>query len=857
VRLTKVFLWAVTLVNACVAAINPLPGPGVPETLARERAEAISSLRYELSFSIPDKRSEAIRGSEIVRFALRAPHRVVLDFAQPRDRVRSVLVDDKPVEANFAAGHLIIPASATKAGENAIRIAFLAGDDSLNRNDDFLYTLFVPARAHFAWPCFDQPDLKARYSLVLEAPTGWEVVANGAELERAASGTTTRVRFAETQPISTYLFAFAAGKFRVETAQRNGRTFRMFHRETDARKVARNRDAIFDLHARALAWLEEYTGIPYPWGKFDFVLLPSFQFGGMEHPGAIFYNAPALLLDDSATQNQLLGRANTISHETSHMWFGDLVTMRWFNDVWMKEVMANFLAAKIVNPSFPEINHDLRFLLSHYPSAYAIDRTAGANPIRQNLANLDEAGVLYGAIIYDKAPVVVRQLEMILGEQGFRDGMREYLKRYSFANATWPDLVQLLATHTPENLAAWSHAWVDLRGRPELTTHLRLDSDENISSLTLTQRDPMGRGIRWPQHLQVTIGYGDHAESVAVSVHGAVTSVSSVHGRKRPLYVLPNGGGLGYGMFVLDDQTRQYLTGHIEDIPDALTRGSAWLDVWDNVLEERLSGREFLDLAARALPNESDEQNTQLILSYLSRAFWLLLPAEERIARAPALEAMLRQGIAQARTASQKSTWFNAFRDVALTPDGLNWLERVWRREQKIDGLTFAETDEINIALELAVREVPGWQQILEAQRDRTQNPDRKSEFEFVLPALSADSAVREQAFERFRKVENRRREAWVLLSMHYLNHPLREQHALRFVAPSLELLPEIQRTGDIFFPQRWMSSALAGHRSPEAAQAVRDFLARRPDLPERLRWTVLSSADDLFRVARQRRPGL
>ena len=170
----------------------------------------------------------------------------------------------------------------------------------------------------------------------------------------------------------------------------------MFHRETDERKVARNRDAIFDLHARALAWLEEYTGIPYPWGKFDFVLIPSFQFGGMEHPGAIFYNASTLLLDESATQNQLLGRANTISHETSHMWFGDLVTMRWFNDVWMKEVMANFLAAKIVNPSFPEINHDLRFLLSHYPSAYGIDRTAGANPIRQNLANLDEAGTLYG-----------------------------------------------------------------------------------------------------------------------------------------------------------------------------------------------------------------------------------------------------------------------------------------------------------------------------------------------------------------------------------------------------------------------------------------------------------------------------
>jgi aminopeptidase N len=851
VKLPRVFLWALTAASACAAAPDSALAPGVPEVLARERAAAILSLRYELSFRIPTRRAEAIRGSEVVRFALRAPHRVALDFAQPRDRVVSVRVGDRPVEAGFADGHLIIPASATKSGENAIWIEFLAGEDSLNRNDDLLYTLCVPARAHFAWPCFDQPDLKARYSLTLEVPSGWEVVANGGELGRAISGETTKVRFTETQPIPTCLFAFAAGKFRVETAERNGRIFRMFHRETDAQKVTRNRDAIFDLHARAIAWLEEYTSIKYPWGKFDFVLIPSFQFGGMEHPGAIFYNASSLLLDESATQNQFLGRANTISHETSHMWFGDLVTMRWFNDVWMKEVMANFLAAKIVNPSFPGINHDLRFLLSHYPSAYGVDRTAGANPIRQSLTNLDEAGSLYGPIIYDKAPVVIRQLEMILGEQGFRDGMREYLKRYSFANATWLDLVQLLGARTPENLAAWSHAWVDLRGRPELTTRLNLGSDGNISSLTLTQRDRLGRGVLWPQRLQVTIGFEDHAESLAVSVHAAVTNVTAARGRKRPLYVLPNGDGLGYGMFVLDDDTRRYLAAHIEDIPDALTRGSAWVDLWENVLETPSTGSEFLDLAARALLKERDEQNTQLILSYLTHAFWLLLPPEERIARAPALEAILREGIAQARTASQKSAWFNAFRDVVLTADGLVWLERVWRREQKIDGLMFAETDEIAMALELVVREVPDWQQILVAQRDRTQNPDRKSEFEFVMPALSADPAVREQAFERFRKIENRRREAWVRESLHYLNHPLREEHALRFVAPSLELLPEIQRTGDIFFPQRWTASALAGHRSPAAAQAVRDFLARHPDLSQRLRWTVLSSADELFRVAR------
>src|SRR5688572_16844380 len=437
------------------------PGPGVPETLARERAAAIRDLRYELTFLIPEERRGAVNGLIVVRFTLAAPHRVVLDFAQPRERIRSVRSGGRDLAYTFADEHLTIPAASTVAGANEITIDFVAGDESLNRNDEFLYTLFVPARAHRTFPCFDQPNLKARYTLTLEVPAGWQAVANGAAMDAPAATGRSRVRFTETQPISTYLFAFAAGKFTVETATRNGRQLRMFHRETDAAKVARNRDAIFDLHATALGWLEDYTAIPYPFGKFEFVLIPAFQFSGMEHPGAILYNSPSLMLDESATQNQLLNRASLIAHETSHMWFGDLVTMEWFTDVWTKEVFASFMGSKIVNPSFPQVNHELRFLLANYPTAYSVDRTAGANPIRQPLSNLDEAGQLYGPIIYQKAPIVMRQLEMIVGEQAFRDGLREYLKTYAFRNATWPDLVRILDARTPENLAAWSRAWVE------------------------------------------------------------------------------------------------------------------------------------------------------------------------------------------------------------------------------------------------------------------------------------------------------------------------------------------------------------------------------------------------------------
>ena len=388
------------------------------------------------------------------------------------------------------------------------------------------------------------------------------------------------------------------------------------------------------------------------------------------------------------------------------------------------------------------------------------------------------------------------------------------------------------------------------RGRPEFTTTLRLTKDDTIQRLTITMTDPLRRGLVWPQRMRVTLGYADAHKDLAVYANAHATVVREAAGLPKPLFILPNGAGLGYGLFVLDEESARYLLANMPRVGDALTRGAAWVTLWDNLLEGRVPAGAFIDAAIRALPEERDEQNTQRVLAYVSRAYWRYLSQQERLARAAALEAALRMGIARAGTTSQKSAWFSAFRDDVLTADGVSWLERLWRRDEKIDGLPFVETDEINMAMELAVREVPGWRQVLQTQLDRTQNPDRKARFAFVMPALSADPQVRAAAFERFRQLENRRREPWVDESLTYLNHPLREADSERYIRPGLELLVEIQQTGDIFFPSNWTASLLWGHRTPGAAAIVRDFLAQELQYPERLRWTVLAGADDLFRAA-------
>jgi aminopeptidase N len=237
-------------------------------------------------------------------------------------------------------------------------------------------------------------------------------------------------------------------------------------------------------------------------------------------------------------------------------------------------------------------------------------------------------------------------------------------------------------------------------------------------------------------------------------------------------------------------------------------------------------------------------------LSDTSDAFWTFLSDAERRERSAKLEKTLRAGLAQASTSTMKATYFTAFRSTVTTPEGIALLERVWRRQEKIPGLILAEPDEASMALDLAVRSVPAAAAILEEQRGRFMNPDRKARFEFVMPALSDQQKTRDTWFENLRDVKNRRREPWVLEGLLYLHHPLRAAHAEKYIRPSLDLLIEIQRTGDIFFPTRWMNATLSGHNSKSAADIVRTFLNEHKDYPIRLRRIILQSSDELFRAA-------
>ena len=181
-----------------------------------------------------------------------------------------------------------------------------------------------------------------------------------------------------------------------------------------------------------------------------------------------------MFLNENPTLNERLARSSLIAHETSHMWFGDFVTMEWFNDVWTKEVFANYYASQIIEPLFPEVNHSLNFMLDYIPAAYSEDRTAGANPVKQQLENMRDAGLMYGNIIYDKSPVILEMLIKKMGKESFQKGIREYLKTYAYGNATWEGLIGILDKYTNDDLAAWSRVWVNEKGMPEILSLIHI-----------------------------------------------------------------------------------------------------------------------------------------------------------------------------------------------------------------------------------------------------------------------------------------------------------------------------------------------------------------------------------------------
>lgn len=822
------------LLSGCNRAAEKNPrfyDAGVSRELAGHRKAQIKNLKYELSFNIPRQKEAAIEGDITLRFDLASRQEVLIDFREEREKIKEVIANGVPVDkVRFENEHIILPASSTVEGANGIRIRFTAGNQSLNRNDEYLYTLLVPDRARTVFPCFEQPNLKAEFTLQLELPADWKAVSNTYIRSETVTDDRKTVCFAPTEPLSTYLFSFVAGKLERREYTRDGRTIAAYYRETDPKKVAQL-DIVFGQVMASLHWLEEYTGIAYPFAKYDFIVLPGFQFGGMEHTGATLCNDNGIFLSEHPTPDEELNRAELIAHETSHMWFGDLVTMDWFDDVWTKEVFANYFAARIVEPLFPEINHTQNKLKTFTAASLSEDRTMGTNAIRQPLDNLRNAGLIYGQIIYNKAPVMMEKLVDKMGEANFRSGIQEYLKTYSYGNATWDDLIRILDSKTTEDLAAFSDVWVNRKGMPTLT--FRTDGQE----LEIRQHDPYNRGLLWPQRFAVTL-CGERDSVIRVNMTDTLFRMQLPF---VPSRVLPNTDGRGYGVFVPDEPALHWLAAHWWEIEDDTARQSLLMVLYENYLAKHISADDWVNSLITGLPAEKNALVASTASGYLANVMREIAPANRAEVETRIYTMTQNHPLPSCRIQLMRLFMQNAISEPMVKKLYILWQQQSDKHLNRQDYTT--------LAYELAIRMPLESEQILRTQRARIDDPDRLRQFDFISRAAVSDTARLDTLFNSLVAAENRRIEPWTTAVIRYLNHPLREDQSVKYIRPGLEVLEEVQRTGDIFFPKNWAAALLGNHLSSSAYEEVVRFLNERPDYSPLLKNKILQAAYPLYRA--------
>ncbi len=810
------------LLQACATSV-PSPEAGVPKSLAITRAEALGKVEYDLRFRIPESQDEAVTCHDSVSFEMTDKDPVWLDF-QGDSLISEARVNGHRAHLRVEDEHIRIPEKFLRKGGNSVVLDVVCSDLALNRREDYMYTLFVPDHARSAFPCFDQPDLKARFTLSLDVPEGWKAISDGADQRPGpSSGGRQILTFAPTDLIPTYLFSFTAGRFEESSAIVEGKTIRALYREKDPAKVAQL-DTVFSEIGLSLRWLEKYTGIRYPFQKYGFVVLPGYQFGGMEHPGAVQYNDNQIFLGQDPTPQEEMRRLELLAHETTHMWFGDLVTMKWFDDVWTKEVFANYMASKISRERFPNVDRDLDFLRSYHGPAIAVDRTDGTHPILQELGNLSQAGLLYGNIIYDKSPIMLRKLEQLMGEDAFRDGLRNYLKKYSYGNATWDNLVSCLEDAAPDKgIGNFSNAWVKEKGMPTIKWTV---SDGN---LTVSQTDPFGKGVRWPQTFLFGIRYGKEIFPESVVMDGDSYVIKLPSGIVPDL-VLPNMDGSGYGFFSLPGGQEDALA-LLSSIPESGLTPAGEYGIYATVYENYLHGGFDPAILFPAFMARLMDTENPLLAGYIvscTERFLLDAPAEKSQDMEEALEkAMDKHPVPAVR--QQIMRWISTH---AQNPSTLEYVYDAWKKRSVS---YFGEKDYMATAWHLAVMFPDRADAILTEQRGRLGSEDRRSEFDFVSVACSPEEAVRDSLFRSLLAPEGRSKEAWAQEALALLNDPAREPANNKYILPALEDLPEIQATSSIFFPSSWCASLLGGHRSKEAAELVRKFLSDDVSSPEPL----------------------
>lgn len=864
-------VWMVVCVSLGMgaAARAEVATEGVSHALAQARAARLSDLHYDVRLTL-EPHVATMPAKETLRFNDAGSGDLLLDY---RDgALQAATLNGTALAATLEHGHLRLPAAALHHGANTLTLRFASNiapsGKAITRYEDrddhseYIYSLFVPMDASMAIPCFDQPDLKARFSLVVTAPSAWTVIANTAPTV-ASRGATKLWSFPASRPISTYLFAFAAGPWAaIHGAQAGEPT--LYVRQSQLARAKAEAPQVQQMAARGIAYFADYFAQPFPFPKYDLVLIPGFPFGGMEHAGETFLNEDGVLFRSAPTATDYFHRNILVLHETCHQWFGDRVTMRWFDDLWLKEGFAQYMAYKALAQLEPAQLPWKHFYEEIKPAAYGIDETQGTTPIFQDIPNLKDAKSAYGAIVYQKAPSVLKALNYFLGEASFRDGLRLYQSEHGYANATWADLIGAFerasrANHEQRDVQAWAKAWILQRGMPEVRVHYSC-SGAKLMSLTLTQKDVLGTSAVWPMSHEVLLLSAAGAQTLAVRWNAASYEVQAAIGKPCPALVFANEGDFGYGRFLLDDASAKTaaamldpqrkdaaaLRSAIAGDAQLLRRSMLWGALWDDVHVAESAPHSFVDLALAALPSESDEALTRIESGHSIMALHDYMSDSVRAAYAPKLEAALYDKMLHAPAQGLRIVSFRSFSAVAETPNALAEVRSLLAGSTSVPGMPLKPLDRWNLIGHLVAMNDPQAQTIFAAEKARDQSGEGQK-YAYAEAAGAPDAAVKARYFDSYLH-DSSLQEDWITQSLRPFNSWNQSELTAPYLPRTLDALEAIKQHRKIFFLGAWLAAFMDGQHSVAAQTEVHGWLDRA-QLDADLRRKVLENLDGLDRA--------
>ena len=609
-----------------------MPSLTLQEAQARASLIGVDAYRVRLDL---DQGPETFTSTSTITFSAEPGAQTFLDVSAAS--VESVRLNGVEVETTVVDERVTLP-DLQEHNEVVVTATMRYSRDgsglhrAVDPADDkvYLQALSAPADAPRWFACFDQPDLKAPFDLEVAVPEGWTVHGNGPSEQVDA----THWRLATTPPLAPYFVTLVAGAYITVTDEYDGIPLALHTRASLAEQLEAQAPEIFEITRQCLDYYRDAFQTSYPYAQYHQAFVPELPpgVGAMENPGCVTFRDSYLFVG-SISDSQRLERANVIAHEMAHMWFGDMVTMRWWDDLWLNESFAEYMAYRAMTEATRFTDGWVSFGASRKSTGYTNDRSPATHPIA-GMPAPDVSSALQNCdmISYAKGASALRQLAAYLGDDAFLAGVRTYLRDHLWGNATLADFLRAMASASGRDLGSWSRAWLETAGTDTLSVEVTTDDAGVITAATARRTPPADFPAERPHVLDLT-GYadGETVFSEQLEVSDSEQQLPSVVGATAPKVLIPNAGDLTFAAIVYDEATTAALPEQLPRIPDALARSAVWAALDNGVARAQVDPRTALAIAASALPQESSSTILELVSERAATLYCnLFLPADER-----------------------------------------------------------------------------------------------------------------------------------------------------------------------------------------------------------------------------------